>query len=672
MAKSHTSLVGTKPLLLDGRILLIAMTLLALTILPHFNHLRPEVLLVFLFLAGWRALASRWRWVPLNRIVIYLLALPGFSVSAWLYGPPFGRDPGVAFLIVLLGLKCMEIRTARDLRIVILLGLFMVATHFLYVDGVDWALPLILLVMALVWLMAQMEHLQPLEFMKSDLKLVSKMLLQALPMVVILFYLFPRLSGSLVLFQSETNSAFTGLSDTLNMGTISNLIQSDDVAFTATFEEGEVPIPAERYWRGSVLWHTDGRQWSRGSVAPNLPPDTTQLSAADIIEYELEIEPNEQNWLYSLDYPLSAAKNAALEPDFHMYHKEKLERGLRYRLAASQPVRRPSSAPLADITRNLATHLGGAIVTERVSDLVDRFMSDGGSSLDIANRALNYFNQQPFVYTLQPPLLQSDAPVDEFLFESRRGFCGHFASSFASMMRYADIPARLVVGYLGGELNPRANQLVVKQSDAHAWVEIWTDETGWLRVDPTAAVAPERIENPIDFDQSANSPGAILFSVRNFSGLSRIMIEFVWIKDMIKANWNKWFLSFDQDRQKQLLQNLGLDRFDMRYVSMISFTIALLLLSVISMALFRREKRKPDPVMEIYQRFCARLSKLGITKLPNEGPQDYCHRAGQHLPTLANQIELISKEFINLRYARQTEGADVGSFRKRVADFGKK
>ena len=205
---------------LDHRILLITVTLLTLTILPHFNHLRAEVILVFLIFGGWRVLACYWRWLPCNRIVIYILAVLGFSVSAWLYGPPFGRDPGVAFLIVLLGLKCLEIQTARDLRIVILLGLFMIATHFLYADGVDWALPLIALVVALVWLMAQMEHHDPLAFMGSDLKLVSKMLLQALPVVVILFYLFPRLAGGLYLFQSQNDSAFTGLSDTLNMGTI--------------------------------------------------------------------------------------------------------------------------------------------------------------------------------------------------------------------------------------------------------------------------------------------------------------------------------------------------------------------------------------------------------------------------------------------------------------------
>ena len=305
-------------------------------------------------------------------------------------------------------------------------------------------------------------------------------------------------------------------------------------------------------------------------------------------------------------------------------------------------------------------------------DLVDGFVQQGESAAEIANSALLYFNQQPFIYTLQPPLLQSDAPVDEFLFESRRGFCGHYASSFAAMMRYAGVPARLVVGYLGGELNPRANQLVVKQSDAHAWVEIWIRNVGWQRIDPTAAVAPERIEFPIDFDQSANSSDSILFSARDFSGLGRLMIEAVWIKDMIKAKWNKWFLSFDQDTQKQLLQKLGLDHFDMRYVSMISFSIALLLLSIVSMALFRREKRKPDPALEIYLRFCTRLSKLGITRLPNEGPKDFGKRASQHLPALENQINAICNRFISLRYASPDHSPDIVGFRRLVTSFNKK
>ena len=644
-----------------NNIVLVAVGLLTLAVLPHIGHLRFEVIAIFLVLAGYRCLSTRWEWLPRRKLVIYLFAAMGFSISAWFYGPPLGRDPGISFLIVMLGLKCVEMSTRRDVGIIVLLGFFTIVTHFLYADGISWAVPLTLLVAAFTWLLAQLEHATPRRYAFSDLKLVGKMLLQALPFVIILFYLFPRLSGSLFLFQADSSDGMTGLSESLRMGTISNLIQSEETAFTASFFDQPVPPPSERYWRGSNFWVTDGREWSRGGYGPHLIPKRRLVRPARQFQYEVELEANEQNWLFSLDYPLTPPKNTWLQADHQLISREPVNRTIRYTLDS---VIFPGAPALDEFERKLATDIGQTIITPRLQALIDEFTRDARSATEVASNVLQHFNQNEFIYTLQPPLLASEAPVDEFMFESRRGFCGHYASSFATIMRSAGIPARIVVGYLGGEHNPRSNQIVVRQSDAHAWTEIWQQGRGWFRVDPTVAIAPERIESPIDFGGSFNSNGRVLFDSRDFSGLRQLLIEAGWIKDAIRAKWNRWFVTFDKSRQQQLLESLGLGNIDLRLVSVGAFLIALGLLTLISFALFRRDRKKIDPASRLYQQFCSKMAKLGVRRQANEGPRDFQRRAIQSLPHLADQITRVTDQVVAIRYSQGANQENASSSRQ--------
>ncbi len=651
------------------RLVLLSVGLLTLAVLPHFNHIQAEIILIFLGFASWRCFAARFLWLPRNRWVIYLFAIIGFTVAAWYYGAPLGRDPGVAFLVIMLGLKCMEMSSRRDVSIVILLGLFMVVTHFLYADGIWWSAPLLALVAALAWLMAQMEHVEPGRYIGSDIKLVAKMLVQALPFVIILFYLFPRLAGSVYLFQSEQETTVTGLNDTLTMGSVSNLIQSDDIAFTASFFDQEAPPPEKRYWRGSVLWFTDGRHWTRGLGRAGSFLKQPPLSNSDGVtlqRYQIDLESSAQNWLFSLDYPVLIPTDAEIDVDHHLYVKRKPEAKFSYSLGSSYA---PLIEPLNDPARMRSLDPGNTIVTPRLEKLINQFKQGAQSQSEIVRRVLQHYRDNEFIYTLQPPLLKSNAPVDEFLFDSRRGFCGHYASSFATIMRIADIPARLVVGYLGGEHNPRTNKIVVRQSDAHAWVEIWQAESGWNRVDPTVAIAPDRIQFPIDFNTSINSEGSVLFSIGNFRGLA---IELEWFKDSIKAAWNRWFTAFDQDTQKQLLKFLGLDQLDTRLLSIGSFIGALGLLTMLSLVLFYRDRVKPDMVVQIYRKFCRKMQKAGLSRHPSEGPVDFSNRAERDFPHLKNQICRITQQFIDLRYGTsgvEQDKTKISRFKQTVANF---
>lgn len=646
------------------RILWMTIGLLTLAVLPHLSHLQPQVILLFASFAGWRLAAAKIKWLPMNRWVIALFAIAGFSVSVWLYGPPLGRDPGVAFLIIMTGLKCIEVRVIRDIRVLVLLGLFMIMTHFLYAGGINWALPLAALLVGLIWLMSQVEHVEPERYALADLKMVGKLLLQALPFVIILFYLFPRLSGSLFLLQSASESAVTGLSDTLTMGTVSNLIQSDDIAFTATFTDGRVPPHSERYWRGGVLWVTDGREWTRGGTGPYVGrPLAMPDEQEGRYSYEVAMEPTRQRWLYSLDYPVAAPRGAMLATDLQLSVPNPIDKPWRYDLVT---VGQLSFGELTEAARWQALQLGNTEITSRLDQLVQQFRQNDASDSMVVQRALDHFTRNEFVYTLQPPLLESSAPVDEFMFETRRGFCGHYASSFATMMRHAGIPTRLVVGYLGGEHNPHSNQVVVRQSAAHAWTEVW-DRSAWRRVDPTAAVAPERIEFPIDYDTSADRDGAVLFENLEAAGIGRLMIELTWYKDAIKAKWNRWFVTFDRDRQKQMLSALGLDRLNLQTLSILVFLSALGILSITSLLLMRRERRPVDPAVALYDQFCKQLAKHGIIRRTGEGPMDLATRASETLPFAQNQIERITKAYVSLRYGDVSQAADINSLKRQLA-----
>ena len=384
--------------------------------------------------------------------------------------------------------------------------------------------------------------------------------------------------------------------------------------------------------------------------------------------YEIDQEPGPQNWLFTLDYPGVVPPGAVLQSDHHLFSRTRIRNPLRYQMAS---LAGPNPEELGRDARWMALNTGNTRVTPRLQALVDDIRSAAASPLGIADRMLELFTQENFIYTLRPPLLESDAPVDQFLFETRRGFCGHFASSFAIVMRLAGVPARLVTGYLGGEVNPRTNQIVVRQSEAHAWVEIHDPAAGWVRVDPTAAVAPERIEFPIDYDSSIDGEGLVLFRDVNIRGLRRLAIELEWFRDSIKAQWNRWFTTFDRDRQQQLLENLGLDGIDLRLVSIVAFLGAIGLLALISLWLFRREREVEDPVWKLYRIFLQRLTRRGVAIEATEGPRDLEARAIKQLPDQAEDISAITAQYVALRYAGadDIDGSSLARLRNLVRRF---
>ncbi len=538
----------------------------------------------------------------------------------------------------MLGLKLLEVRTRRDIYVTVILGWFVLVTQFLYDQGLALAGFLMLPFLTFTFLLARLHYAGPVP-PSVTFAVVLRLTLYAVPIAAVLFVLFPRLGGPLWGFAVDQGTAATGLSDTMTPGSFSRVVQSTETAFRVRFD-GEPPPPAERYWRGPVLWHTDGLTWSAGEPAGERPTPIEAL--AEPVSYEVTLEPHRRRWLFGLDLPVTAPPGARLSPDHQILADRALAARQTYRVTS---VTRYRSGALTAAERRLALELPER-VSQRMRRLADRWRQEAVDPAEVVDKALAMFRDEPFVYTLAPPPLGDD-PADAFLFETRRGFCEHFSSSFVLLMRLAGVPARVVTGYQGGELNPRGEYFLVRQSDAHAWAEVWLAETGWLRVDPTAHVAPERVESPIDPGRSL-AEGRVAFNVE-LSWLRGLTRQVVWLVDAANLNWHRWIVGYDRERQDFLMRNLGLAGLHGYRLGIAAVGSASLVVLVV-LALALRGPGGHDPVVAAYARLCRKLSRAGVTREPHEGPRDFLDRAARALPHQAEALREIGRLYEALRY----------------------
>lgn len=624
--------------------------LLSIVVLPHVFHINIMVMSAFTFMILWKLLAHWIPWIPINRWLIILFAVVSFSISGWYYGPPLGRDPGTSFLIILLGLKILESRSNRDYRIVLVLGYFVVITNFLYQSSFLLVGFLAVVTFMLTWFLTQLGHVDQSFQFKRNSKIVLKLTIQAIPFALILFFLFPRFAGSLWLLQTSSNDGLTGMSDTLTMGAIANLVESREVAFTATFSDSNVPPSASRYWRGGVLWDTNGREWVKGDLIWRYQTDITPLG--NVYNYEVEMQPTKKNWLFSLDIPIEQVNGAVFSAEAYLYKNDITKTPKTYKIVSSD---RYINKTITDRQLERGIALPHDTVTIRMKNLITALnpnheVTNKIDSALFATKILEYFNKNLFVYSLQPPLLLSNNPVDEFLFSSQKGFCEHYAASFVTLMRGAGIPARIVIGYLGGEHNPVTDQIVVRQSDAHAWAEFWDENSGWIRVDPTAAIAPDRIENPINYDLSINADGNVRFLLGDLGIFGSMFREARWYSALIKQKWQNWFVGYDFKRQKRLLSAFGLQRLNIQSLASFAFLLGLLILIGSAFIFYAREKSGIDKVSKLYSVYCKKFAVKGIERKSFEGPLDFYDRCKESFPNQKNNLYQITQNYLHLRY----------------------
>ena len=640
------------------RILWLALPL-ALVVAPHLLRLPFWIGLIWIACLLARLQQARRDARPLGRGLRYALAIGGLAGIFLQFGTVFGPQGGVALLVVLSGLKLLETASDRDHLILVFLGYFLLMANFLESQTLTLAAYLLAGAVALTASLIAIQSAGPRP-LGAVLRQGGVLLLQALPLAALLFFVFPRLPtpiGGLI----QTQAAKTGLSETMQPGSISQLIQSDAVAFRVDLADPKADT-RQLYWRGPVLWDYDGTTWTPARDLPLTPPQAEGLGRR--IDYSVTLEPHGQRWLLVAGLtetpPLEGAR---LTADLQWLARTPISERRRYSVSAWLDYRLEAELSPRLQARALALPEG---LNPRSEILARQWAEAAASEADLVNRALTHFRQEQFFYTLQPPLLGKDA-VDDFLFETRRGFCEHYANAFVVLMRMAGIPARVVTGYQGGELNPLGDYWIVRQRDAHAWAEVWLAGRGWVRVDPTSAVAPSRIEQGV----TAALPAAERPVVVMEMGWLRPMRQ-TW--DLINARWNQWVLGYDHSRQRDLLQRLHPALATLQgLLWALVVGGGLILLAILAVVFLPRRQRHPDAASRHYARFCRRLARLGFNRLPQEGPRAFARRVGQLRPDLKDSLDAITALYLETRYGTAPQGqldqlaVQVGRFRPAAA-----
>ena len=645
---------------LSSPILITAIALMIASVVPHFWHIEISVLLFFLAMAGIRLSLRKPSHARIRKWLMLPLLVAGILIVYSEYRLPVGTKPGVAFLVTLFGLKILEVNKRRDIYVLTFIAFFTIATQFLFENGLLFTLYLMLVMIMLVWLLTTLNRSEPEDDMLTNLRAVAAIVLPAIPVTIMLFYLFPRLASPLWEITSHERIGVTGLSDSISLGTISQLSQSGATAFRVTFN-GEPPEQQELYWRGPVLWESNGRDWTTGPLLEQAPTGYELVS--DFIEYEVVMEASDQPWLFALDLPATLPDNTSLTRDFRLIAEKPVTDTLQYSMTSSIDF---INAEFSEDDARRALQLPDR-TTARVRDFARQLKQESAGHEEFISKVLAHFNQQPYVYTLRPPVL-GDNPVDEFLFETRRGYCEHYATSFVTLARAAGIPARIVTGYQGGEYNPIGNYLRVRQSDAHAWAEVWLEQSGWVRVDPTAAVAPERVERELDLGAIEND-GRLTFRVDDKGLLSRLGSQAKWLVDSVQLNWQRWVVNFDQQRQRNLLSLFGLDRLSRPLLMTIAILATTLLIMLFTLFVMRLNRDMPDPATRLYQRFSGKLSAIGLARHPNEGPLDYLQRIGAQRPDLREAAGKIIQQYIRIRYRERGTKKQLQALARSVRQF---
>lgn len=621
------------------------LAVLAVVILPHVRNLPIWIPAFALAMMLWRLGVARRGWRMPGTLVRAGLAALAFASVLASFGSINGQTPGAALLVLMVALKLTETRSLRDYTVLTFLGYFLLGTHFLFDQSIPMIGFLLVCGVLLTAVLVDINHpdggLPP----RTSLKTGGLLVAQALPLMLIFFVLFPRIPGPLWGLPADSGSnAVTGLSERMSPGDISQLSQSDEVAFRVRFEDRIPPRP-DRYWRGPVLWSFDGRAWEPG-YSPNRQQAGTVANAERLLRYDVTLEAHRHHWLLALDVPMSLPADARLTSSRQLISRKPVRERRLYTVESALDYRLDPT--LGDWARRIALSLPGT-GNPRTRALAQRWRDDGLDDAELVNRALRMFREQPFVYTMQPPALGENS-VDEFLFSTRRGFCEHYASAFAVLMRAAGVPARIVTGYQGGEMSANDQYMIVRQSDAHAWTEVWLPGQGWQRVDPTATVAPDRVEVGLGAALPEGEP--VPFLARGTASLlSALRLQW----DAINTQWNYWVLAYGPELQQSVLSRIGLP--DWRSMILALTGLVSLLLTALGLWLLwqSRSAAPVDPARQIWNRATRRLQRLGIGPAPAEGPSDYADRVREQAPDLAPAVDALVQAYVATRYAGRAE-----------------
>jgi len=633
--------------------LLAALTVAVSWHLPHLPLQVTAVMLGLIVLCYRRAITPKrppWH----LRLTLTAAAIAMVLVS---HGTIWGKEAGISSLALLVFLKLFEAKSNGDLQVTAYIGLFLILAAVLY----DQTLPVFLFMLVAMMLMSGvMRILQHPEMVTVPFRsLMRKMVvdfLLVLPVFFSLFLLFPRSSQPLFSGAFRFSSYFqSGFSDVIHPGSISRLAISRAPAFRVYFPPGRRPRPSDLYFRGVVLWNTDGRSWFHGSNY-SFPVSEADMESGDI-EYEILIESRASRWLFALDRPVRFPPWVRLNGASTFSSPTPISRPIRYSVASTLPAPPTTIPVLPPLIRKWSLQLPRRL-DPRIRELGEEFRYRSDSDQQVIRAALAYFQENGFAYTLEPGSLDPDNPISDFLFFSRKGFCEHFAAAFALLMRSAGIPTRLVAGYLGGEDDPFGRFFLVREAEAHAWTEVWIENQGWVRVDPTTIVAPDRMSNrnlngDSAGDQQAGSGSGGWRNGSVFRFFHRLWVKIVRLALTIEDLWNYWIVTFGRVEQETVLHRLAGEVIS-RQVGFWLLAIALVMM-IVYYVMKRIDSRRTgkDSLVLLFDRYCRKLNRAGLAKKPTEGPIDFLTRSVGVIPEKSVDMERITRLYIELHYGRR-------------------
>ncbi|WP_122570273.1 transglutaminase TgpA family protein [Pseudomonas viridiflava] len=618
----------------------------ALVVVPFALHVPASIMVLWLGCSLWRVQAFRMR-VRLPGTWVKSGLLVGTAGGVYLArGSLVGLDAGAALLVAAFVLKMLEMNTHRDARVLIFLGFFCVAVGYLFEDNLLWALFSLLPIGALLAALIGLQQSDLASKPSGTLKLAFKLMAQAVPLMILLFLFFPRLDPLWSLPQ-PSNKGVTGLSDNMAPGDMAELSRSPALVFRASFE-GAIPARKQLYWRGLTLEQFDGRRWSQSARAQTVQVPQWQ-KRGEPVAYSVVMEASGRPWLPSLDIGETPLSDVRQMSDFRLQRRRPVEQSLLYSVTSWPDSVRDSQ--LSEQIQRQDLQLppkGNPQARQWAEELRRRYASPD----ERVQAMLRYFADQPFHYTLKPDSLGNDS-IDEFLFSSRRGFCAHYAGAMTFVLRSAGIPARVVAGYQGGELNPEGQYLTVRQFDAHAWVEYWQPDVGWRSVDPTAAVAPQRIEQGLeqalaaDEDFLQDSPMSAL-RYRHVPWINAMRLSW----DNLNYGWQRWVLGYQGQQQLQVLS-----RWFSGFQAPVFVAGIALSLGLVALWLFKPWQRESDSQLRLFNAFERLLARHGLRRMPGEGAEAFGARAALFLPQYAEAIGAFIDEFQAQRYAGHSGSA---------------
>jgi protein-glutamine gamma-glutamyltransferase len=636
----------------DTLLLLAACTLV---LLPHLSHLPTWAVPVCIGLLCWRGwITFRGNRMPSRWLLLAsaALAMGGVLVT---YKTFFGREAGVTMLVLLLALKLLEMHAKRDLFVALFLSFFLILTSFFYSQSIGTALMTIVAVIAILTTQLSFQYTGTVPPLRKRLRLGALIVALAAPLMLVLFLLFPRIQGPLWGLPSDAQAGRTGLSETMAPGNISHLAQSDEIAFRVKFAN-PVPPNAALYWRGVVLGNFDGRTWSPLRLRSDSGGPITLKLRGVPVRYQVTLEPHGRRWLFALEMPQAVpdvhGMPASVSADLQLLAARPINERVRYDVSSHIDYELQPNTPPQVLRQWLQLPPG---FNPRTLEFAARLRSRHTSDAEMVAAVLRFFHEQDFHYTLEPPPLGEQA-VDEFLFSTRAGFCEHYAGAFVVLMRAMGIPSRVVTGYQGGEMNPADGFLTVRQSDAHAWAEVWLQGRGWTRIDPTAAVAPSRIERNI----GSVLPRPLLGGLITLNAGSNSWLASVhrlrqdW--EALANAWNQRVLNYTPEKQRDFVKSLGFDHVDWRTLTGLMVVLGSVVTAAVVLPLLTNRPRVA-PADAAYAALCDTMARQRMPRALHEGPRAYSMRLTAADSPLSAEKKAAAARFLQLYESMRYGGA---------------